>query len=95
MWCPCQEVWVQSATRTIVPTGDATFDLPITIPRGLAIDSTVQLAITARDRQFARSAQATMVGVIRKPKLCATGQLTIPSTTPSSRSCALRLRPAI
>ena len=58
------------------PASNTTVDLPLRIPRELTIDSTVQVAITARDEAFARSAQATIVGVIRQPKLCVVGQLT-------------------
>jgi hypothetical protein len=66
---------VSPATR-IAPADRATLDLVLGIPRGLALDSAVQLTITARDNAFARSAKAAIVGVIRQPKLCAVGQLT-------------------
>lgn len=65
-----------SPAQRVAPGGRTSFDLPIAIPSGLAIDSTVEISIVARDRQFARSASTRIVGVIRKPKLCAPGQLT-------------------
>jgi hypothetical protein len=67
---------ILSAAKRVAPASNATFDLPLRIPRELAIDAAVQLAITARDHLFARSVQTTIVGVIRQPKLCAAGQLT-------------------
>jgi len=47
--------------------------IPMAVPRDLAIDSTVEIAIVAVDHEFARSARTRIVGVIRKPRLCATG----------------------
>jgi hypothetical protein len=52
------------------------FVVPITIPRALAIDSEVTITIVARDRHFARSASTQIAGAIRKPRLCAAGELT-------------------
>jgi hypothetical protein len=67
---------ILSLPKRVAAAGNATFDLPLSIPRELTIDSAVQLTLTARDQVFARSAQTTIVGVIRQPKLCAAGQLT-------------------
>jgi len=66
----------RSQPQSIAARGHATFDLPLTIPRELAIDSPVEIAVTAQDRQFARTAHASLVGVVRKPKLCTAGSLT-------------------
>jgi hypothetical protein len=65
-----------SAAQRIAPAGRASFDVPITVPRELIIDSKVEIAITARDHELARSAHTTIVGMISKPKLCAFGELT-------------------
>jgi hypothetical protein len=65
-----------SPAQRITPAGRASFDVPIAIPRELVIDSKVEIAITARDPELARSAHTTIVGVIRKPKLCTYGELT-------------------
>jgi hypothetical protein len=66
----------RSQGQAISAAGHATFDVPLTVPRELAIDSTVEIAVSANDRQFARSAHTSLVGVVRKPKLCNAGQLT-------------------
>jgi len=65
-----------SPAQRIAPAGRASFDVPIAIPRELVIDSRVEIALTAHDDELARSAHTTIVGVIRKPKLCAFGDLT-------------------
>lgn len=67
---------IESPAQRVAPAGRASFDVPIAIPRELVIDSKVEIAITARDADLARSAHTTVVGVIRKPKLCAFGELT-------------------
>lgn len=67
---------VASPENRIAPQDRTSFDIPILVPRELAIDSAVEIAVVAVDRQFARSASTRIVGVIRKPRLCATGQLT-------------------
>jgi hypothetical protein len=66
----------RSAPRPIAAGDRATFDQEITIPRGLPMDATVEIAIVARDRQSSRNVRHTIVGVIRKPRLCVPGQLT-------------------
>jgi hypothetical protein len=65
-----------SASQAIAVAGQAIFDMPITVPRDLPIDAPVEIVIVARDRQSSRSASTTVVGVVRKPKLCVKGQLT-------------------
>jgi hypothetical protein len=65
-----------SQAKIVGPAGHTLFDARIAIPRALAIDSEVAITIVAIDREFARSASTRVVGVIRKPKLCAAGQLT-------------------
>jgi len=67
---------MRSQVQVIAAAGHGTFDVPLTIPRELAIDSTVEIGVTANDRQFSRSAHTALVGVVRKPKLCNAGQLT-------------------
>jgi hypothetical protein len=66
----------RSQPQTIAAGGHATFDVPLTIPRELAIDSAVEIGVTAQDRQQARTAHASLAGVVRKPKLCTAGSLT-------------------
>lgn len=63
-------------TQDVAAAGHASFDVPIAIPRELAIDSPVEIAVTVHDRQFVRTARTSVVGVVRKPKLCSAGQLT-------------------
>lgn len=65
-----------SAPQPVPAAGRATIDVAITVPRGLPINAPVEIAITARDRASSRSARATVVGVVRKPRLCEPGQLT-------------------
>jgi hypothetical protein len=66
----------RSAPQAIAAAGHLTFNVPIVVPRSLPIDAPVEIVITARDRDSARSARTTIVGVVRKPKLCTPGQLT-------------------
>lgn len=66
----------RSPAQAVAAASQATFDVRIAIPRNLAIDAAVHLNVIARDRAFGRSAAARLVGVIRKPRLCAVGQLT-------------------
>jgi hypothetical protein len=65
-----------SAPQPVPARGRATIDVAITVPRGLPINAPVEIAITAHDRASPRSARATVVGVVRKPRLCEPGQLT-------------------
>jgi hypothetical protein len=64
------------AAQRVAPGGNVLFDVPITIPRTLAIDSPVEITVVARDRRFARAMSTQIVGVIHKPRLCHTGELT-------------------
>jgi hypothetical protein len=66
----------RSPPQPVPAAGRATIDVAITVPRGLPINAPVEIAITARDRASSRSARATVVGVVRKPRLCEPGQLT-------------------
>ncbi len=66
----------RSAARSIAAAGHGVFDVAVTIPRELAIDAAVEIAVTAHDRQFRRTARTSVVGVVRKPKLCSVGSLT-------------------
>ena len=54
----------------------AVFNVPIIVPRTLPIDAPVEIVITARDRDSSRNARTTIVGVVRKSRLCTPGQLT-------------------
>jgi hypothetical protein len=65
-----------SAPQPVPAAGRATIDVAITVPRGLPINAPVEIAITARDGASSRSARASVVGVVRKPRLCEPGQLT-------------------
>jgi hypothetical protein len=66
----------RSAPQAIAVSGHLAFNVPIIVPRTLPIDAPVEIAITARDRQSSRTARTTIVGVVRKPKLCVPGELT-------------------
>ena len=57
-----------------VAAGHAVFR--IVIPRELAIDSTVEIAVNAQDRKAQHVARTSVVGVVRKRKLRMPGQLT-------------------
>ena len=59
--------------QPVPATGRATIDVAITVPRGLPINAPVEIALIARDRATSRSARATVVGVVRKPRLCEPG----------------------
>ena len=65
-----------SPAQEIAAAGHASFDVPVAIPRELAIDSTIEIAVSALDRKAQRSARTAVTGVIRKLKLCTAGQLT-------------------
>jgi hypothetical protein len=66
----------RSPAQDVAAAGHAVFDVPITIPRELAIDSAVEIAVSAHDHQAQRSARTAVVGVVRKLKLCTAGELT-------------------
>jgi hypothetical protein len=66
----------KSLPRPVPAAGRATMDVAITVPRDLPMGTPVEIAINARDRVSTRSARATLVGVVRKPRLCQPGQLT-------------------
>jgi hypothetical protein len=51
------------------------FEVPIVLPSDLAIDSTVEIAVTARDVISTDIARTTILGVIRKPNPCISGRL--------------------
>ena len=53
-----------------------TIDLPVTIPLGLPLDSTVDISITAQDQRSSSIARTQVSGVVRKRRLCTPGQLT-------------------
>jgi hypothetical protein len=65
-----------SVGQSIAVRGRAVFDVPLVVPRDLLIDSYVELAVTARDAVFLRTARTSIVGVVRRPRLCTAGQLT-------------------
>jgi hypothetical protein len=67
---------IRMPAQPISVGGYGTFDVPLTIPRDLAIDSSVKIAVAARDNVFIRTSRTTIIGTIRKPRLCAAGQLT-------------------
>jgi hypothetical protein len=66
----------RSPIQDLAAGGQVSFDVPVAISRDLALDSTVEIAVIARDRVFAGTARASVVGIVRKPKVCTTGQLT-------------------
>ncbi len=66
----------RSVAQAIAPAGHASFDVPITVPRSLTINSSVEIAITAHDRKTPRAARTQLIGVVRKPRICSAGTLT-------------------
>jgi hypothetical protein len=66
----------RSRPQAIAASKRLVFDVPIDVPRSLPINSQVPIAIRVRDRQSSRTATATVVGVMRKPRLCTPGKLT-------------------
>jgi hypothetical protein len=66
----------RSPPQVIAVAGHLGFEVPIIVPRDLPIDAPVEISIIARDRQSSRTVRTTVVGVVRKPKLCVPGQLT-------------------
>lgn len=66
----------RSPPQLLAKAGHMTFTVPIVVPRSLPIDAPVEVAIIARDRATSRSARTTIVGVVRKPKLCEPGRFT-------------------
>jgi hypothetical protein len=67
---------VASQPKQIAANGSQVYDVPVVVPRGLALDSTVEIAAQASDLRYHRTADATIVGVVHRPKLCMPGQLT-------------------
>lgn len=65
-----------SLPQAIAPAQHVVFNMPLVVPRDLPIDAAVEIAITARDRPSSRTARTTIIGVVRKPRLCVPGQLT-------------------
>jgi hypothetical protein len=65
-----------SAPQPVPAAGRAMIDVAIAVPRGLPINAPVEISLTARDRASSRSVRASVVGVVRKPRLCEPGQLT-------------------
>lgn len=66
----------RSAPQVIAAAGHLAFDVPVIVPRSLPIDAPVEISITVRDTASTRTARTSIVGVVRKPKLCLPGQLT-------------------
>jgi hypothetical protein len=67
---------VHTRPQAIAVSGHAMFDIPVTVPHGIPIDASVEIAIVAHDRRFSHTASTKVVGVVRKPRLCVAGQLT-------------------
>ena len=68
----------RSAPQVIAAAAHLAFDVPVIVPRSLPIDAPVEMTITVRDRVSMRTARTSIVGVVRKPRLCLPGQLTRP-----------------
>jgi hypothetical protein len=81
----------RSFNQDIAVRGSAVFDIPLVVPLHLAIDSDVEFVVIARDAVFLRTAQSIVVGVVRKPRLCTAGQLTLEQY----RAKILELRAAV
>jgi hypothetical protein len=69
-------VAVRSPEREVKAQGNVAFDVPIVVPSDLAIDSTMEIAVTAKDVISSDTAQTKVVGVVRKPGPCVAGRLT-------------------
>jgi hypothetical protein len=67
---------VRSSEREVQGGGQIAFDVPLVLATDLAIDSTVEIAVTARDTVSSDTVQTTLVGVVRKPNACVSGRLT-------------------
>lgn len=67
---------VHSTAQIVSPAGHVSFDVPISIPADLAINSNVEIATTAHARKTPRTAHAQVIGVIGKPRVCRAGTLT-------------------
>jgi cytoskeletal protein CcmA (bactofilin family) len=66
----------RSAALDLAAGAQVSFDVPVAISRDLALDSTVEIAVTAHDTVFGGTERASVVGIVRKPKVCTAGQLT-------------------
>lgn len=62
--------------QDVAAGGHATVSVPFVIPQGLAIDTSAEIAVTARDNQRRSAARTTVAAMVRKPRLCISGQLT-------------------
>jgi hypothetical protein len=67
---------VVSRVQIIAVGGRSAFDVPLTVPRDLSLDSAFEIKVTARDTMYSSIALTSITGVIRKPKMCEPGQLT-------------------
>ncbi|HEY0190098.1 MAG TPA: hypothetical protein VGC42_03190 [Kofleriaceae bacterium] len=67
---------VKARPFTVAAGGSGAAEVAIAIPRDLAIDSNLDVAITARSKRDKLEAKASAALVIRKRKLCVPGQLT-------------------
>lgn len=67
---------VRSKPQLIARSGRLMFDVPFDVPRTLPVNAQVPIAVTVRDRPSSVTATTTMVGLVRKPRLCAPGALT-------------------
>jgi hypothetical protein len=66
----------RSKPQWIAKSGHLMFDVPFDVPRTLPINAQVPIAITVRDHPSSVTATTTMVGLVRKPRLCVPGALT-------------------
>lgn len=82
---------IRTRTQPITAGGHGVLDLPFLVPRELAVDAPVEIAITARDLPSSRSVRITLDGVVRKPKICVAGKL----TTAQYRAKLAELRSAV
>jgi hypothetical protein len=77
------EAWIEggmvarSPVQRVPAASHTIFDLEFTVPREFAIGASVEISITALEGRSLRSKPTIIRGVVRKPKLCVSGQLTL------------------
>ncbi|HEX4418080.1 MAG TPA: hypothetical protein VH165_09290 [Kofleriaceae bacterium] len=67
---------VKSRAQAVAAGGNAAFDVPLVLPRDLAIDAPVEIALDAHDRKAKLDAHTALTAVVHERRLCTPGQLT-------------------
>ena len=69
-------ILTRTQAQDVLASSRGVFMAPVVIPRELAVNATVQIAITARETRRGRATQTTLSATVGKPKLCDAGKLT-------------------